>query len=120
MRRSVTTTTSSISVKPRSVISRFTTLPVLVFRAVKRFAFERRVNVEHVLSAPSRRIGLVLVRAHAPLVATCHGVDRNAPQELQFPPRGIIGGSHPIHQRLQVGRIVLAADLDVERSDLPD
>ena len=42
-------------------------LPVSIFGAVERRALERRVDVEDVLSAPPRGVGLVLVRPQTPL-----------------------------------------------------
>src|SRR5262245_27068089 len=87
---SVRTTRSSMRVKPRSFISPNSPFPV--FRAIQRLAIERRVDVEHVLAAPARRIGLVLVRAHAPFVAPRHRIGGNAAQESQLPPGRVVRG----------------------------
>src|SRR5262245_38255798 len=112
MLMSASTISSSINVKPRAG------LPVTVLRSIERLAVERRVDVEHVLPAPPRRIRLVLVRAQAPLGAARHRIDRHAPQKLQLPAGRVVRGGDAFDQGFEIGGIVLAADLDVERSDL--
>src|SRR5204862_7110113 len=59
--------------------------PVFVFRPVQRRAAERRIDVEDVLSAPVRRVRLVLVRPLAPVGALRHRIDRDLAEELQLP-----------------------------------
>src|SRR5882757_5480374 len=88
------TTISSIIVKPR--LERVTgfTLPVLVVGAIEGLAVEGGENVEHVLAAPAGRVRFVLVRAHAPLRAARHRVDRNVPEILELAPRGVVRRRH--------------------------
>src|SRR4051794_36086068 len=95
---SVSTISSSMSVKPSdSAIDRFT-LPVPVLRAVEGLAVEGRVDVEHVLPAPPRRIGLVLVGSPAPLGAARHRIGRDAAQELQLAAGRVVGGGDALDQ----------------------
>src|SRR5216117_3465936 len=110
---SVRTTSSSMSVKPRSVQRR---LPGFVLGAIECCSIEGRVHVKDVLAAPSRGVGLVLIGAQAPLGAARHRIDGNAAQELELASRRIVRRRHAVDERLQIGRIVLAPDLDVERA----
>src|SRR5262245_34765896 len=93
-------------------------LPVPVFRAVQRLAVERRVDVEHVLAAPARRVRLVLIRPHAPFGAVGHRIGRNAPQELELPARRVVRGGDALDERVEIRRIVLASRFQIERADL--
>src|SRR5262245_7833606 len=115
---SVITTSSSIIVKPLALVTEG--LPVFVFRSIERCTAGSRVDVENVLAAPLRRVGLVLVRAHAPLGAARHRIDRDTAQKLELAARRIVRRRYAVDEHLKIGRIVLAADLDVERSDLPE
>ena len=63
-----------------------------------------------------RLSGVVLVAAHSPLVGAGHGIDRDAPQELQLVVKAP-DLAHALHQRLQVRRIALAAQLHVGAAD---
>src|SRR5437867_5489469 len=65
-------------------------LPVFVLRAVERRAVELRVNVEDVLAAPARRVGLVLVRAHSPLGRVRHRIDGDLAEELELASRRVV------------------------------
>ena len=41
-------------------------------------------------------------------------------KELQLAARCVVGGRDAVDERLEIGRVVLAADLELERSDLPE
>ena len=92
------------------------TIPVL--RSVERRAAERGVNVEDVLSAPSRGVRFVLVGAQTPLGAAGHRIDRHPPEELQLASGGVVGGGDAIDQRVEVGGIAFVAEAHLERRDL--
>src|SRR5262252_9193941 len=122
---SVITTISSSIVKPRSPRAGswdevFMALPVPVLGAVERGAVEGRVDVEDVLPAPVRRVGPVLIRAQSPLGLVRHRIDGNPAEEFQLAAGGVVGGVDAVDERLQIRRIVLAADLELERSDLAE
>src|SRR6185503_4113694 len=95
-------------------------LPVPVLGAVERSALERGVDVEDVLPAPARRVGLVLVGSHPPFGGVRHRIDRDPAQELELPAGGVVRGADPIHQDLEIRGIAFAADLDVERANLAE
>src|SRR5437879_5288107 len=102
-----TTTSSSIMVKPEAP------LPVSVFRSIECNAVEGGVDVVDVLAAPFCRIGLVLVRAQAPFRAVRHRVGRNLPQELQLSARRVVRCGDTFDELIEVGRIILGADLQI-------
>src|SRR5262245_48417513 len=118
----VRTTISSMSVNPRAVCrQRFMmALPVSELRPVERLAVEGRVDVEDVLPAPTRGVGSVLVRTESPLAASRHGIGRNVAEKFQLASRRIVRGGDAVDERLQIGRIVLAAGLDLERADVAE
>src|SRR3954470_13949637 len=119
------TTISSIIVKPgcrrvaeptrpaRSRIRQLKNrcLPVLVLRAIEGLSIEGRVDVEHVLTTPPCRVRLVLVRSQSPLGTARHRVDRNMPEVLELAPSRVVGRGDAIDQRLQVRRVIFAANL---------
>src|SRR5262245_9225917 len=85
--RTVATTSSSSNVKPRSppIRSRdrsVAMLPVLVLGAVEGRRIRGRMNVEHVLPAPTRRIGVVLIRPQTPLGGLGHRILGDAAEKL--------------------------------------
>src|SRR5687767_6385220 len=55
--------------------------PRRIPRAVEGRAVRKRVNVEDIFAAPTRRFRVVLNRTHAPLGASAHGIDRNAAEK---------------------------------------
>src|SRR4029453_10437455 len=89
--------------------------PVLVLRSVEGRSLEGGVHIEHVLTAPARRIGLVLIGTQSPPVSVGHRVYRNSPQELELAARDVVRRRYTIDERLQVGRIAFTAHLDLER-----
>src|SRR5438034_10577808 len=105
----VSTTSSSMSVNPLS--------PVFVLRAIECRPSERRIHVEHVLTAPPGGIRLVLIGPQAPLGAVKHRVERHPSQELELPAGGVVRRGHAVHELLQVRRIILAAGFQIERAD---
>src|SRR5512143_4152530 len=109
-----TTVMSSMRVKPRAEPRS----PGVVARSIEALRRALRVDVPHVLAAPGRVLRLVLVASHTPLGGPGHGVDRDAPQELDlavYRPHPV----HALHQGVQVGRVALAAELHVAPPDLP-
>src|SRR5579871_5760940 len=103
------TTTSSRIVKPRRA------LPVCIFRSIERLVLTLREYIENVLSAKRAGRGIVLHRAHAPLGGMGHGVHGNAPQKAEF----LVHLTHDVdalHQRFQIRRITLRADLHLNQS----
>ena len=67
-----------------------------------------------------RRVRLVLIRPHPPFDAARHGIDGNPAEEFQLAAGRVVRGVDAVDERLQIRRIVLAADLELERSDLPE
>src|SRR5688500_16676707 len=61
-------------------------LPVLVLRAVERRCRRLGVDVEDVLPTPRGGVGLVLIRAQAPLRGPRNRIDRHLAQELELAP----------------------------------
>src|ERR1700752_4844266 len=108
------TTISSISVKPRCDRR----LPITVFRPIKRGCRRGRVDVEHVLAAPARGIGIVLVGPLAPPGALGHRINRNTAKKFQLASGCIVVGGHAVDKRVEIGRIALAAGFDVYGPDL--
>src|SRR5688572_17783312 len=104
---SASTTINSMMVKPP--------LPVLVFRPIEPCPLRRRVDVEDVLPPPRGGVGVVLVRAHPPLGRLGHRVNGNAPEEFDLAAGHVVRRRHAFDERLEVGRISLAAGLDLER-----
>src|SRR5262249_33962595 len=112
-----TTVMSSISVNPES--SRAApALPVTVLRPVEGRALALGEDVVDVGPAPGRAVGLVLVAPHPPLVALGQGIQGDAAQALQLAVERA-HAAHALHERLEVGRIAFAAELDVRAPDRP-
>src|SRR5580765_5647446 len=86
------TTSSSISVKPRA-------LPVFVFRSIECRRIRGCVYVEDVLPAPARGVGLVLVRAQAPLGFLRHRISGDAAKEFQLAAGLVIRRADAVDQR---------------------
>src|SRR5262249_49454135 len=63
---------------PRPPKAGWIPLPVTVFRAVQALGLAQGIDVPHVLAAPARLVGIVLVAALAPLRLAGHGVDGDA------------------------------------------
>src|SRR5262245_35681878 len=103
------TVTSSSSVNPASVRRRS---PVMVFGPVEAFARRLRVDVPDVVAAPGVAVGIVLDAAQPPLGGSRHRIDRDPAQELL-----LLAGSaahvDALHEHLEVGREVLAVELEI-------
>src|SRR5215203_1917025 len=104
---SVITTNSSIMVKPR--VDR--NLPVTVLGAIERGTLERGVDIEYILPAPPRGVGVVLVGTLPPFGVVGHRVDRHPPQELQLAAGRVVHDCDPFDERVEIGRIAFRADL---------
>src|SRR6266542_3610903 len=109
----VITTSSSSSVKPRWRF--FFISPILVVRPVDRLAAREREHVVDVLATPRDRVGLVLVGAQAPLHLARHGIDWDAPEELELLV-DLPDLRHALDERLEVLRVTLAAELNLDRT----
>src|SRR6266568_963025 len=110
-----TTVISSIRVKPAPPLP---SSPGVVDRPIERLALALRVDVVDVVPAPRRAVRRVLVASHTPFRAARHGIAGDPPEELEL----AVEGAHAVHaldQRLQLGRIALAPQLDVGPADLP-
>src|SRR6185295_3804994 len=92
-------------------------LPILVLGAVERLTVRLRIDVEDVAARPGRRVGLVAVGAHAPLVGMRHRIHRDPPQELQLHAGGVVVLGDAVDQDLEAGGIILAAGRQIERRD---
>src|SRR6187397_1847701 len=112
---SAITVTSSINVKP--ALARDSP-GVVGGLSIERLGRALRVDVVDVLAAPRVAVGVVLVAVQAPLRVARHRVDRDPTQELQL----AVERAHPVHalpERLEVGRVALAAELRLRAADLP-
>ena len=58
------------------------------------------------------RAGIVLVRTHPPFVPG-HRIDRNPAEELEFPPRRVVGHRHAIDERFEIRRIAFVGRLEL-------
>src|SRR5262245_16887892 len=108
MAMSVITIITSSRVKPRL-------LPLTVSGSIARRPLGCRVYIENVLATPRSRLRIVLVRALTPFRGFRHGIDRNAPQKLEF----LVHCSnhlYAIDQILQLFRIALCVHLDHDES----
>src|SRR5437868_15265505 len=101
----VITIASSIIVKPRSAVRRWRISPVLELRSVERGAVVGGVDVEDVLAAPARRVGLVLIRPAPPRRRMRHRIDRHAAQEFQLAAGGVVRRGDAVYQDVEVGWI---------------
>ena len=63
------------------------------------------VHVPHVLAAPRRAVGRVLIAAQAPLRRPGHRVERNRRRRLELDAVHPADLVHALHQRLEIGRI---------------
>src|ERR687898_1310428 len=95
-------------------------LPVPVFRAIECRARRSGIDIEYILSAPARRVGVVLVRAQAPFGGLHHRIDWYPAQVLQLSTGDVIGCRDPLDERFEIGWIALAARLDLERRNLAE
>src|SRR5688500_3693994 len=95
------TTNSSMIVKPSGFRNRFiaVTLPVAVLRAIERGTRTLCVHVVDVLPAPGRGVPFVLVSPQTPVAVAGERIDRTPAEELQLPPRGIVGARHAVNER---------------------
>src|SRR5262245_37494108 len=102
---------------PSGLRPRTRKLPVTVLGAVQALGLAEGVDVPHVLAAPARLVGIVLVAALSPFGLARHGVDGDAAQELQLE----VDAAHlvhALHQGVEVRRITLAAQPHVGAADL--
>src|SRR4051812_20453232 len=106
---SAITTISSIIVKPRVERS----LPVTVLGAIERGALEGGVDIEYILAAPPRGVGVVLVGTLSPFGVVGHRVDRYPPQELELAAGGVVDDCDTFDERVEIGRIPFCADLQL-------
>src|ERR1019366_10629645 len=85
----VITTINSTKVKPRSRwmarrARSFTRLPFCVGLSIGFLFLCLAVHVEHALAAPTKRLGVVLVAAHAPFGLARKRIRRDAAQEAHL------------------------------------
>src|SRR5262245_21816970 len=108
------TMTSSMRVQPPSGRrARRAQLPIDIFRSVEGDAAALGVDIVDVLAAPARRVRIVLIGAHAPLLAARQRIDRDAAEELQLAAAGVAGGADAFDQDLQGRRVSFRAGFEV-------
>src|ERR1044072_1196147 len=100
-----TTMRISTRAKPRFL------LPLRIGSSIASPLHGRGVNVEHILTAPGVRLGIVLHAALSPLPAVGHGIDGNPPQKFDLLV-DLVGDPAACHQDFQRLGITFGPDLE--------
>src|ERR1700761_3886263 len=107
------TTINSTRVKPSASCGRergMSSLPIGIFRSIQCDLLRLGGDVKQILTTKGIAVGIILHGTHRPLGFASHGIYRDATQELQLLPLNIF----PIHEFLQIRRIILAVDLGLK------